>query len=436
MLSEAFLQYVWGHRLYSSTELSTSDGRIVEILNPGRLNTHAGPDFFNAQVRSDGVTWAGNIEIHLTSDDWFRHGHESDPAYDNVILHVVGKSTGRQAVNSRGDVIPEAELSYDAALLSRYDELAENGRSSAIRCAKLIPDIPLALILSWLDSLLLERMEVKCGRLLATLDYFKGDVDQAFFSTLARAMGCKVNAEPMEILVRSTPLRVLVKHCGVLQSEAIILGQAGLLGLRADDDDYTRALRREYAMLREKFNLEPIDGSLWKYARLRPQNFPDIRLVQLAAIVRALPGNFASCLALPLDKVLAVSPSDYWRGRYKLGAEEGTPRGKSLGESARRLIMINAVVPFAFAMAHRFGNVERKEAAVDMLRAIRTENNLVLRQWASAGLTPADEAEAQALIHLYSEYCEPGECLRCRFGHFCVSRGVSPAPFVRVGRDL
>ncbi|MGN0030104.1 MAG: DUF2851 family protein [Marinilabiliaceae bacterium] len=434
MLSESFLQYVWGHRLYSSSELVTSDGRIVEILNPGRLNTDAGPDFFNAQLRSDGVTWAGNIEIHLTSDDWFRHGHESDPAYDNVILHVVGKSTGRPAVNSRGDVLPEVELAYDAALLSRYEELEENGKSSAIRCAKLIPDIPEAVKSSWLDSLLLERMEVKCGRLLGLLDYFKGDVDQAFFATLARAMGCKVNAEPMEILARATPLRVLVKHSGVLQSEAVILGQAGLLSLRAEDDDYTRALRREYEMLRAKFNLEPIDGSLWKYARLRPQNFPDIRLVQLAAIVRALPGNFASCLALPLDKVLSVSPSDYWRGRYKLGADEGAPHDKVLGENSRRLIMINAVVPFAFAMAHRFGNVERKEAAVDMLRSIKMESNFVLRQWASAGLMPADEAEAQALIHLYSAYCEPGECLRCRFGHFCVSRGVSPAPFVRVGR--
>lgn len=434
MLTEAFLQYVWGHRLYASPEMVTSGGVSLEILNPGRLNTDAGPDFFNAQVRSDGVTWAGNIEIHLTSDDWFRHGHDSDPAYDNVILHVVGKSTRRPVINSRGNVIPEVELAYDGVLLRHYEELVESGKPSAIRCAMSIPAIPAAVKSSWLDSLLVERMEVKCGRLLGLLDFFKGDVDQAFFCTLARALGGKVNAEPMELLVRATPLRVLVKHCGVLQSEAIILGQAGLLDLLTEDDDYTRSLRREYEMLRAKFCLEPIDGSLWKYARLRPQNFPDVRLVQLAAIVRALPGNFASCLAIPLDKALSVSPSDYWKTRYRLGESGGTSIGKALGENARQLVMINAVVPFAFAMAHRFGNVERKEAAVDMLRAIKMEANSVLRQWAAAGLKPSDEAEAQALIHLYTAYCEPGECLRCRFGHFCISQGVSPAPFMRVGR--
>lgn len=434
MLTEAFLQYVWGHRLYASSDIVDSAGNELEILNPGRLNTDAGPDFFNAQVRSGGVTWAGNIEIHLTSDDWFRHGHDSDPAYDNVILHVVGRSTGKQVVNSKGDSIPEVVLDYDAALLGRYDDLMRSGEATSIRCAGLIPDIPDAIKSSWLDSLLMERMEAKSGRLLGLLDYFHGDVDQAFFATLARAMGCKVNAEPMEQLARVTPLRTLVKHNGTLQSEAIMLGQAGLLGEAGEADDYTRALRREYEMLKAKFGLEPMDGSLWKYARLRPQNFPDVRLVQLAAIVRALPGNFASCLALPLDKILAVSPSDYWIGRYRLGAAEGSPRGKALGKTARRLIMINAIVPFAFAMAHRFGNVERKEAALDMLRALTIESNSVLRRWEACGLIPKDEAEAQALIHLHSAYCESGECLRCRFGHFCVSRGASPAPFARVGR--
>lgn len=434
MLTEAFLQYVWGHRLYARTELTTTDGQHIEILNPGRLNTDAGPDFFNAQVKADGVTWAGNIEIHLTSDDWFRHGHETDPAYDNVILHVVGRSTGRRVTNTRGDVIPEVELEYDHTLLSRYEELEGNGLTSVIRCASVLPDIPEAIRSSWIDALVLERMEVKCDRMLSLLDYFKGDVDQAFFATLARAMGCKVNSEPMELLVRATPLRALVKHNGVLQSEALILGQAGLLSEVAEPDEYTLTLRREYELLKAKFGLEPIDGSVWKYARLRPQNFPDIRLVQLAAIVRALPGNFASCLGKPLDKVLSVAPSDYWKTRYRLGAQEGAPREKALGESARRLVMINAVVPFAFAMAHRFGNVERKEAAVDMLRAIQMESNSVLTRWAEVGLKPADEAEAQALIHLNAAYCEHGECLRCRFGHYCVSRGVSPAPYVRVGR--
>ncbi len=433
-MNEAFLQYIWGQRLYWSADQMTTDGQKVEILNPGRLNTDSGPDFFNAQVRINGVTWAGNIEIHQTSDDWFRHGHDKDAAYENVILHVVARSTGRRVSTCSGSIIPEVVLSYDPELEKRYDALERGGvKSSVIRCADLLPSIPEAVKSSWLDALLVERMEDKSNLVLGYVEHFKGDIDQAFFAILARAMGCKVNAEPMEMLVRATPLRILLKHNGVLQTEALLLGQAGLLEY-AQDDDYVIALRREYELLRAKFNIEPINSSVWKYARLRPLNFPDIRLVQLAAIVRAVPGNFASCLSLPLDKLLAVSPSDYWTKHYRLGVEAPNELPKALGVNSRRLVMINAVIPFAFAMGRRFDNQERKMAAIDALRCIEIEKNSILEHWEEYGVKVKDEAEAQALLHLTKVYCERGGCLRCRFGHFCISHGVAPVPYASIAR--
>ena len=434
MITEAFLQYLWAQRLYTSSSQITVCGEAIEVLNPGQLNTDAGPDFFNAQIRVGGVTWAGNVEIHLSSDDWYNHGHDSDHAYDNVILHVVGRSTGRVVRNSRGDTVPEVVLSYRPELLRRYESLAQGGGLTPIRCAENLPTMPAAVKQAWLDALFVERMEVKAGRILNFASMSNGDFDQAFFFAIARALAGHVNAEPMEMLVRSTPLRVLIKHSGVLQSEALLLGQAGLLSRQGvADDDYVAVLSREYKILSAKFGLEPIDGSVWKYARMRPQNFPDVRLVQLAAVVRALPGNFSSCLELPLDRVLAVSPSDYWRTHYRLGVAS-PERDKRLGEAGRRLILINAVVPFAFAMAKRFGNESRQEAAVDVLRAIKIEQNSVLRQWAGVGLSARDEADAQALIHLMSSYCNLGKCLLCRFGHYCVSRGVSPASYASISK--
>lgn len=433
-MNEAFLQYIWGQRLYRSAEQMTTDGRKVEILNPGRLNTDAGPDFFNAQVRIDGVTWAGNIEIHQTSDDWFRHGHDKDSAYENVILHVVGRTTGRPVTTCLGSVVPEVVISYDQELENRYDALENGGaKSSVIRCADLLSLMPETLKTSWLDSLLIERMEMKSDLVLGYVEHFNGDIDQAFFAILARSLGCKVNAEPMEMLVRATPLRILLKHNGVLQTEALLLGLAGLLA-EAQADDYVIALRREYELLKAKFNIEPISGSVWKYARLRPLNFPDIRLVQLAAIVRAIPGNFASCLSLPLDKLLAVAPSAYWERHYRLGVEAKNELPKAIGANTRRLIMINAVIPFAFAMGRRFDNAERKMAAIDALRNIEIEKNSVLERWASFGIKVKDEAEAQAVLHLTKAYCERSGCLRCRFGHFCISHGVTPVPYASIVR--
>ncbi len=430
-MKEEFLQYVWGQRLYKSAMQTTTQGVAIEVVNPGRLNADSGPDFFNAQIRVGGMTWAGNIEIHLTSDDWYRHGHDKDAAYDNVVLHVVGRSTGREIFTSKGELIPEVVLDYDEVLLSRYEDLMERGGVGFVRCADVVGDVPEVEKRAWLDALLVERLAVKSGRALELLDLYGGDVDQVFFCLLARALGGKVNGEPMEALARRTPLKVLLKHSSELQTEAVLLGQAGLLSIAKSEDEYVAKLQREYDFLSIKFGLEAMDGCVWKYARLRPQNFPDVRIVQLAAVVRAMRGNFGGYLGMALDKILAVGPSEYWDAHYRLGLKSGLLRRKALGSAMRRLIVVNCIVPFAVAESERYGDEKKKAMAVDMLRGMDIEQNSVLDGWKNVGIVGEDECDAQALIFLKGKYCDGGECLRCRFGHWAVGRGMAPIGFRR-----
>lgn len=430
-MKEEFLQYVWGQRLYRSAMQTTTQGVAIEVINPGRLNADSGPDFFNAQIRVGGMTWAGNVEIHQTSDDWYRHGHEKDAAYDNVVLHVVGRSTGREIFTSKGELVPEVVLDYDNVLLSRYEELMERGGIDFVRCAKVVGEVPDVEKRAWLDALLVERLAAKSGRALELLELYGGDVDQVFFCLLARALGGKVNGEPMEALARRTPLKVLLKHSGELQTEAVLLGQAGLLSTAKGEDEYVAKLRREYDFLSIKFGLEAMDGSIWKYARLRPQNFPDVRIVQLAAVVRAMRGNFGGYLGMALDKILAVEPSEYWDTHYRLGLKSGLLRRKMLGPTMRRLVVVNCIVPFAMAESERYDDEKKKEMAVEMLRAMDVEQNSVLEGWENVGIVGEDECDAQALIYLKGKYCDRGECLRCRFGHWAVGRGMSPIGFRR-----
>lgn len=419
-MTEDFLQYIWGQRLYRNPAFVTTGGSELLVLNPGRANHDAGPDFFNAQIKLGTLTWAGNVEIHQTTDDWYRHGHDADPAYDNVILHVVGRTTGREVRNSRGEVISEVVLEFAPALYDNYLALLAASKNLPIRCADKLASLPSVTKRAWVEALLVERLEAKSQRAEALFAEFKGDMDQAFFCLMARALGGKVNAEPMEALARQTPLKVILKHNSELQTEALLLGQAGLLPSDGSATGYVAEMCREYDFLKSKFSLEPM-SPMWKYARMRPPSFPDIRIAQLAALVRAIPGNFASCLSQSLDKLFDVSPSDFWRNRYRVTKTSSAESDKRLGSTTRRLLTINAVVPFLVATAKRFANEERLEAAVALLRELPIESNSVLDKWESVGLAPVDEGDAQALLHLTSNYCERGLCLHCRFGHAIVS---------------
>lgn len=428
-MREDFLQFIWAQRLYRSAFMTSTDGDTVEVIEPGRLNPDAGPDFFNAKIHVHNVTWVGNVEVHLTSDDWYAHGHDSDPAYDNVVLHVVGRSTGRKVLNSKGRPIPEVSLEYDPLLWQRFEGMVLH--TDAIRCEDILHDLPTVIRRDWLDALLVERMNEKCERVRVLMREFSADWDQVFFSLLARAMGGKVNADAMELLARVTPLRILLKHNNPLQGEALLLGQAGMLHTDVSDD-YLLLLRREYSFLQQKFNLEPLNAAIWKYARLRPQGFPDVRIAQLAAILRAWPGNFGDCMGLNLNSLLSAEASEYWDSHFRLGTPSDMLHPKALGPDTRRIVVVNCVVPFAMVMAERKADDSARTLALDVLRSLPKEENTIIAGWRRRGIEADDEADIQALIYLRKRYCDNGDCLRCRFGRWVISRGFSPIPYAKL----
>ncbi|MBQ3636063.1 MAG: DUF2851 family protein [Bacteroidales bacterium] len=427
-MDEDFLQYIWANKLCLADCKKTTDGEEIEVVNIGKLNTDQGPDFFNAQVKIGGIVWAGNIEVHVESDDWYKHHHETDPAYDNVVLHVVYKSCGRDILNSKGRKIPEVMLSISEQLKERRNELLGIGNNGTIKCCGKTSDIPQIVKTSWLDTLLMERLEQRQQRAASLMTESTDDLDSLFYVLLARALGGSINADQMQMLARATPLRILLKHPTPLQTEALLLGQAGLLSniKKSEATEYEKRLLSEYEFLRAKFGVEPIDASVWKYLRLRPVNFPDVRIVQLAAIVRKIPGNFESTFrgtdAKTLIERLDVSPSEYWENHYRLGVESERKVEKRLGVDARRLIIINALVPYLAHCAYRRCNTEGLDDAIELLKGLKTEKNSIISEWESSGISPRDEGEAQALIHLFKNYCEMGRCLHCRFGHAIMTR--------------
>lgn len=422
MMPEKFLHYIWLNRLYYPIDLKTIDGETVEIINPGQSNSDAGPDFFNAQIKIGDVLWAGNVEIHTTSDEWYNHRHEQDSAYDNVILHVVGESTGRDIITSKGRKVPEIALRYSEEIADRYGNM--NLSKERIRCGRYLSKLDKMTRDAWIDRLLTERFEERNERVERLLEEFNGDWEQVFFSLIARAMGFKVNADPMEHLARITPVRILIKHNDIVQTEALLIGQAGLLPEVAKDE-YTQQLKREYDFLKSKFDLSPMDASEWKLLRLRPGNFPIIRLSQLAAIVRKTLGNFENAFStLNMDKLmetLNVSASEYWDTHYALGHVSAN-KGKNLGRASRRLVVINAIIPYLFSHARRYGQEREQANVMKMLSFIAMERNHQIDLWQSVGIEPQHEGEAQALLLLYKNYCMKGRCLACRFGHWALTR--------------
>lgn len=417
-MGEMFYQCVWQYRLFESAGLVTVTGERVEVINQGLRNKDAGPDFFNAQIKIEGTLWAGNIEIHTDSALWYQHGHDTDHAYDNVVLHVVAKSDGRTIVNANGLIIPEIEIRYPQMLENRYKEFLAS--TSAIHCGRYLDKVTDIQLNFWLERLLVERFEQRNEHVERLFAEFGGDWNQVCFCLLARSLGGSVNGEQMEMLARCTPVRLLAKHNDPLQMEALLLGQSGLLP-ESSDEEYVKNLRREYDFLKIKFGLEPMNSAVWKYLRLRPVNFPVIRISQLASVVALARGNFESVFRTidvqKLLKKLNVSASEYWDNHYIFGKTTDVGRRKMIGVNTRRLMIINAIIPFVFAYMRRYGNEREQQNIIKMLSFLPIEKNSKLDEWIACGITPKDEGEAQALLLLRKEYCDKKRCLFCGIGH-------------------
>ena len=435
---EKLLHYIWKHRILPLSELRTTDGRSVEVIDPGLPNMHAGPDFFNAKVRIDGVMWVGNVEIHERSADWFLHGHDTDAAYNNVVLHVAAV-VDADVVTERGDHLPQVQLAVPQQVLSNYHRLLAFDRYPPCREAVL----PLDSIKkrSWLSALVAERLNEKTEAIRRRVALFEGSWEAAFFATMARSFGFGVNSEAFEQWAERLPLMQIAHHRDdPFQVEAMFMGMAGLLDEAqmtpttrdaALADPYFLSLKREFGYLSRKFRLEPMARQAWRFLRLRPQNFPYIRMSQLAQLYcsrRVGLAEITACESVKqLHVVLQTSVSDYWRTHYTFG-KESSLNEKRLSTASLNLLAINAAVPVLHAWGCYRDDERLVQRALDWLEELPAEDNTYIRLWKECGVEARNAADTQALIQLQHRYCERKDCLRCRFGYYSMKRSPSQKP--------
>ena len=419
---EQLLHYVWKHKIFPLKELKTTTGQQVEVIDTGLANTDAGPDFFNAKLKLDGVLWIGNIEIHERSSDWFKHGHHADAGYNSVILHIASE-IDTEISRSNGERIPQIQLICPEAVRTNYKELLET--ASYPPCYRIIPSLSPFTAHSWMTALQMERFEQKATLLNERLKRCQGNWEDAFFITLARNFGFGLNGDAFETWAHRLPFRAVDKHRNDLfQIEAIFFGQAGILE-DSDGDGYYLRLKKEYTYLQHKFGLIPMDASLWRFLRLRPANFPHIRIAQLACLYHRAYGLLSRIMETEtlqgVRDILKGGTSEYWLTHYTFGGSSPS-RPKTLSNTSLDLLIINTVVTFLYAYGLHKGNRVLCARAGSFLEELKAENNYITRMWEQCGMKASNAADSQALIQLKKEYCDKKKCLYCRIGYEYLKR--------------
>ena len=424
---EQLIHYVWKHKLFPLTGLKTTDGQEVEVIDTGLHNHNAGPDFFNAKVKIGGTLWVGNVEIHDRASDWFLHRHDRDPNYNNVILHVA-ESIDVDVKTRRGDYPPQMRLQVPTAVREHYEELLTTDEYPA--CYRIIPSLSKLMVHSWMSALQTERLEQKTEAIAQRVKDCDGSWEAAYFVTLARNYGFGINGDAFETWAKLIPLQSVAHHRdNLMQIEAFFLGQAGLLDIaaiperyqqQALNDSYFTELKSEYQYLAHKFGLQAMDANQWRFLRLRPQNFPHIRIAQLAHLYyeqRAGLSQLLECESVKQAReLLATQVTHYWETHYVFG-EKSAKSEKKLSAASLNLQIINTVAPILFAYGKHKNSEKYCERAFDFLEALKAEDNHIVRMWKEVGLMVETAGDSQALIQLKKEYCDRKDCLRCRIGY-------------------
>lgn len=418
--SEDLLHFIWQFQYFDRTAMYTTNGEKLEILKPGMLNADAGPDFFNARIRIEGQEWAGNVEIHWKSSEWDLHKHQYDVAYNNVILHVVYEHD-RDTSKANADVLPVFELKsrIHADMLNRYNAMM-NARTW-IPCQKQLKDVIEKQEGKgiFFQKLLVERLEEKTQAIRQLLQQNGWNWEEAFYRFMARSFGFKVNSEPFFQLSGLTPLQVLAKHKNnLMQLEALMLGQAGFLD-KTYRDEYMQRLQREYVFLKNKYKLSSLPSYVWKFGRMRPANFPTVRLIQFAALIHQSSSLFSRMIEIKREEEamqwLFPEVSDYWKYRFKPDGEQ-TAKGNKMGKNSARLLILNVVAPFMFLYGKERGLESMSETAIEILNNLPAEKNKTIENFELLGLRSKSAADTQALLILKQKYCDLKKCLNCIFG--------------------
>jgi hypothetical protein len=429
---EILLHYIWRHRMYPLHRMTTNKGETVEVIDPGLHNRNAGPDFFNAKIKVDGMLWVGNVEIHDKASDWFLHGHDKDEAYDNVILHVVGEDD-MPVRSSRGETMRQMQMDVPEYVTANYSRLLREDRFPP--CHEVIGQLQKLTVHSWMSALQTERLEQKTEAISRRVKERNGSWEDAYFMTLARNFGFGVNGEAFEKWAATLSLQSVGHHRDdIFQIEAIFLGQAGLLDEQAipqrhrkeaANDIYLTKLRREYSYLNHKFHLEQMSATEWKFLRLRPQNFPNIRISQLANLYYNRRSNLSQLIECrsvdEMSDLFATHVTPYWETHYSFGAE-GKKSAKQLSKQSVRVLILNTAIPILFAYGRHKGDETLTDRAFRLLEELKAEDNSIIRMWKECGLEIETAADSQAIVQLKKEYCDRRDCLRCRFGYEYIKR--------------
>lgn len=417
MIHEEFIQYIWKHKLFNQDNLLTICGKTIEVINPGEVNTNAGADFFNAKVKIDNTLWAGNVEMHIKSSDWDSHNHQSDEAYNNVILHVVAKFD-KDVINQKGKVIPCMEIQYAQSLYDEYLGLTSSTYNLA--CEPYLHQVNSFEISLWTQRMLIERLEHKMITIEHLLLQTTNNWDEVFYRLLFRSFGLGINGDAFELLAQSIPLSVLLKYTNDIDLvEALLFGQAGMLNVDNKDAYYIN-LKSNYHFLKQKHGLKPMDSFLWKFLRLRPSNFPTIRISQLANLLLKLKGLFGVLTDEPqiknVEKLLNINASAYWDEHYTFMKQSKNIQ-KNLGKTSISNLIINTIIPYIFTFGKKNSNYAYEQKALIWLSEMKPERNTIINRWKSNEIPVKSAGDSQALIYLFNNYCKHKKCLHCRIGH-------------------
>jgi hypothetical protein len=421
LFTEDFLHYVWKFRLFDARNLQTTDGETVEVISPGIHNHHSGPDFHDVRVRIGDTVWAGNAEIHINADDWHKHNHTLDAAYNNVVLHVVYRHN-QQITLAEGKPLPTIELvdRIPAELYMRYHRLVY-GNQQIIPCEGTINTVSSLALHNWFTRVLVERLQHKATIVTSALKANRGNWEETFYQLLAANFGFKVNALPFELLAKSLPQNIIAKHKNnALQIEALIFGQAGFL---EEDhiDEYPVKLKTEYDFLKKKYGLKPVEKHLWKFMRMRPLNFPTIRLAQFCALIIQCNHLFSKILETEdvkdLRKLFSnIVVNDYWKEHYRFNVP-AKGAAKNFGDTSVNLLLMNTVAVFLFSYGSHHQLQRYTDRSLQLLEELPVEDNFIMGEFKSLGVIAKNAFESQALLELRNNYCNHKKCLQCGIGN-------------------
>lgn len=405
------------HYLFKTKQLgnqfSTTEGANIQIENFGHHNQNSGPDFLNASYKSEGLIWNGHFEFHVKSSDWYSHKHDRDIAYNNVILHFVYENDKPVYINN--SLIPTIELKH--SLSNSLLDYSYFNPGLKIPCKNLINDIPEEIIDSQQNDTLIQRLTEKSTQVINDFNTFKGDQKKVLFGLIAKALGGKINGEQLKDLLYLIDLRWLGKlNFSSQKSEALLLGYAGLLENLKSDDEYIIWLQSEFEYQKKLFQISPINPVIWKYSRMHPVNFPDIRIAQMAAILCSK----VSFLNFETPKEIShffnsIVLNEFWDNHFQLG-HPTTRKSTNIGKDLSNRILINAIIPFTYAQGMIKNDEQLKKRAIDWLKKIPAEKNKITRNFKNTSIKNKTAFHSQAIIQLYNTCCKQKKCLFCKIG--------------------